>query len=165
MRYLLLFLLSISSFLSCKLEYNMRTHEGNDFLVHANKINGKMEAFFQKDVVVKEFLSIKNDTILIIDAHSYFKSPVQLNTKDKNGKRSGIWITGNSKYFEICNYRKGKKHGSSLSFLKDNESIVSHYKKGLLDGLFEKKIGDKVFVRRIYKKDKIISSKIISPSW
>jgi hypothetical protein len=158
-------LLLFITFFSCKSEYHLVTQRGNkiDFLLRNQ--TGQWEGKFDREKIFNDITTISKDTTLNINPDLYFQKPVDINKTNKKGERTGLWITGNVKYFEVNNYRKGKLHGKSVSYLGNNESIVCGYKKGDLNGVFERRLGEHPFIRKQYKRGKLTKSIIISPKW
>ncbi len=150
---------------SCKSNYELRTLSENKVSIGLKPFNGDWNINFDKDKVFKEFLSLAKDTIQIINPQLYFKEPKPINKLNKSGQKTGIWITGNNKMFEICNYRKGNKHGKSIIYLAQNETIESTFKMGKLNGWHERKLADKTFYRKFYKNDIVRKVQILSPNW
>lgn len=152
-------------FASCKSEYHLLTHQGNKMDITLNGFSGQWNSQFDRDKVFQEIISYSKDTILLLKPDLFFQTPISINKINKIGQKSGLWITGNYKYFEINNYKNGLLHGKSISYLNTNETIECEYKNGKLDGIYERKLGESAYQRKIYKKGKVTKFVIISPSW
>jgi hypothetical protein len=146
---------------ACTKKIDLTTVGGQKIAIKTQQCSGEWDASFDRNLLFAELTADAGDSNLMRS----FQNPRQINKLDKHGRRHGIWITGEQRYFDICFYKRNQKHGKEIAYQSGNESIEWHYRKGKLHGWFSRKLDKYPFFMQYYRKGKLKKSMTISPNW
>ena len=147
--------------LACTKKIDLITVGGQKISIKTQQCSGEWDASFDRNLLYTELTANAGDSNL----SRSFQNSRQINKLDKHGHRTGIWITGEPQYFDICCYKHNQKHGKEMAYQAGNESIEWHYRNGKLHGWVTRKLDKHPFYKQYYRKGKLKKSMIISPNW